>query len=446
MSTVEDWLASFGMSEYAELFAANRIDYAVLPDLTDYDLEKLGVVLGDRRKILRAIRALGEAIETPQPRGGMTNITILGSGFGALTAVRELRGLEVDADITVISPRDELHYLPSTIWIPTGLVKGEDLRYPLRRFFERKKVDFVQASATALAEGGRAVLTDAGRTHRNDHLIVATGARFLRKLPGIEHALVPCDGIAVAEEISRRLKALQGGTIAVGFATNPNEQGAMRGGPMFEYLFIIDSLLRKQGRHEKFEIVFFNPAARPGARLGPEAVDGLLAEMAKRDIRTRLGDKVVRFEERKVVTEGGDFAADLILFMPGLTGPAWLDKANLPLSPGGMIAADAFCRVRDRPGVWVVGDAGSYPGPDWLAKQAHQADLQAKAAAANIAASLVGREPATEFKSELVYIVDTLESGILVYRSPARNFVSPQTRLFHWAKRAFEKQYVMDYR
>ena len=102
---------------------------------------------------------------------------------------------------------------------------------------------------------------------------------------------------------------------------------------------------------------------------------------------------------------------------------------------------------QDRPGVWVVGDAGSYPGPDWLAKQAHQADLQAKAAAANIAASLAGREPATEFKSELVYIVDTLEFlGILVYRSPARNFVSPQTRLFHWAKRAFEKQYVMDYR
>ena len=47
----------------------------------------------------------------------MANISILGSGFGALTAVRELRRLRVEADITVISPRDELHYLPSTIWI-----------------------------------------------------------------------------------------------------------------------------------------------------------------------------------------------------------------------------------------------------------------------------------------------------------------------------------------
>ena len=71
MPTVGEWLASIGMSEYAELFSANRIDSAVLPDLTDHDLEKLGVVLGDRRKILRAIRELGEASETAQPRVGV---------------------------------------------------------------------------------------------------------------------------------------------------------------------------------------------------------------------------------------------------------------------------------------------------------------------------------------------------------------------------------------
>jgi sulfide:quinone oxidoreductase len=48
--------------------------------------------------------------------------------------------------------------------------------------------------------------------------------------------------------------------------------------------------------------------------------------------------------------------------------------------------------------------------------------------------------------AELICIVDTLKSGALVYRGPSRNFVSPQTRLFHWAKRAFEKQYVRAYR
>jgi class 3 adenylate cyclase/predicted ATPase len=55
MQQIADWLEKLGMSEYAQCFAKNRIDFSVLPDLTDQDLEKLGVVLGDRRKMLRAI-------------------------------------------------------------------------------------------------------------------------------------------------------------------------------------------------------------------------------------------------------------------------------------------------------------------------------------------------------------------------------------------------------
>jgi hypothetical protein len=55
MQQIADWLEKLGMSEYAQRFAENRIDLSVLPDLTDQDLEKLGVLLADRRKMLRAI-------------------------------------------------------------------------------------------------------------------------------------------------------------------------------------------------------------------------------------------------------------------------------------------------------------------------------------------------------------------------------------------------------
>ena len=58
MQNVADWLENLGMSEYAQRFAENRIDFSVLPDLTDQDLKDLGVVLGDRRKMLRAIAKL----------------------------------------------------------------------------------------------------------------------------------------------------------------------------------------------------------------------------------------------------------------------------------------------------------------------------------------------------------------------------------------------------
>ena len=58
MQQIADWLEKLGMSEYAQRFAENRIDFSVLPDLTDQDLKDLGVVLGDRRKMLRAIAKL----------------------------------------------------------------------------------------------------------------------------------------------------------------------------------------------------------------------------------------------------------------------------------------------------------------------------------------------------------------------------------------------------
>jgi len=69
MQEISDWLKKLGMSEYARRFAENRIDVSVLRDLTDQDLKDLGVVLGDRRKMLRAIGELGgdNTPVTPQP-------------------------------------------------------------------------------------------------------------------------------------------------------------------------------------------------------------------------------------------------------------------------------------------------------------------------------------------------------------------------------------------
>jgi class 3 adenylate cyclase len=61
MQRIADWLEKLGMSEYAQIFAENRIDFSVLRDLTDQDLKDLGIVLGDRRKMLRAIRELDAA-------------------------------------------------------------------------------------------------------------------------------------------------------------------------------------------------------------------------------------------------------------------------------------------------------------------------------------------------------------------------------------------------
>src|SRR3984957_6546016 len=61
MQQIAGWLEKLGMSEYTERFAENGIDISVLRDLTDQDLKDIGVLLGHRRKILRAIGELSSA-------------------------------------------------------------------------------------------------------------------------------------------------------------------------------------------------------------------------------------------------------------------------------------------------------------------------------------------------------------------------------------------------
>ena len=375
----------------------------------------------------------------------MNKITIIGAGFASLSAVRQLRKQNRDVEITVIAPRAELHYLPGIIWIPNGLRTREDLTIDLANFFQRMNVKFHQGNVTGLRDAGRIVETDNGEVS-NDGLIIASGGRFIKKLPGIEHAITPCEGISAAEKIRDRLKAMQGGTIAIGFAGNPNEPSAMRGGPMFEFLFGIDTLLRQQNRRDKFNLVFFSPAPQPGNRLGPKAMSGLLSEMGKRGIETHLGHKMKGFTAEKVTTEGGEFNADLILFMPGMTGNLWFDNTTLPRSAGGLLKANQHCKVEGWDKVYVAGDSGSFPGPDWMPKQAHMADLQAEAAAKNLLADLCGGLADATFKVELICIVDSVDKGTLVARTEKRSIVLPACRVFHWMKRGFEWWYLRQYR
>jgi SAM domain (Sterile alpha motif) len=69
-----EWLEGFGLGQYGEAFMQAAVDASVLPDLTEADLEKLGVVLGHRKRLLRAIAALA-APESEQPPGSSAALT-----------------------------------------------------------------------------------------------------------------------------------------------------------------------------------------------------------------------------------------------------------------------------------------------------------------------------------------------------------------------------------
>ena len=66
-NSVSAWLDNLGLGIYRESFQDNAIAWDVLPELTEGDLEALGVLLGHRKKLLRAIAQLSPSAEGMGP-------------------------------------------------------------------------------------------------------------------------------------------------------------------------------------------------------------------------------------------------------------------------------------------------------------------------------------------------------------------------------------------
>src|SRR5262249_38011873 len=88
---IATFLKRFGVEQYAHCFAENDIDFSLLRDLTEQDLEKIGIQsLGHRRKLLRAIPDLNDA----DPRGSAVPVPAAPAEPGLLD-IAERRQLTV---------------------------------------------------------------------------------------------------------------------------------------------------------------------------------------------------------------------------------------------------------------------------------------------------------------------------------------------------------------
>jgi class 3 adenylate cyclase/predicted ATPase len=88
MTDLQHWLEEIGLAQYGDLFVKNDIDWEVLPDLTEQDLEKLGFSLGHRKKLIKAIQA-SRAAPQSSTRSAETRLT------STATATAERRHLTV---------------------------------------------------------------------------------------------------------------------------------------------------------------------------------------------------------------------------------------------------------------------------------------------------------------------------------------------------------------
>lgn len=88
MSTIRRWLDEVGLSQYADAFEENDVSVDVLSEVSESDLEKLGVSLGHRKKLIRAIAALGES-PAASASGERRHATVMFSDLSGYTAMNE---------------------------------------------------------------------------------------------------------------------------------------------------------------------------------------------------------------------------------------------------------------------------------------------------------------------------------------------------------------------
>ena len=100
MPDLRNWLGSFNLDGYYETFIENKIDSDVLPDLTESDLEKLQIPLGDRKRLMRAIHALLEETRGENQSASMSSATAQIDSSG-----------ETDSNLAVLGGGERLRHL-----------------------------------------------------------------------------------------------------------------------------------------------------------------------------------------------------------------------------------------------------------------------------------------------------------------------------------------------
>ena len=372
-------------------------------------------------------------------------VLVLGGGFAGLEAAIFLR--KRGFKVTMISNRDYFYIYPTSIWIPTGKAKFEDICIPLKELSDVHGFELIVDEVKEIYSKERRVVCVNGE-YGFEYLVIAIGSGKMQH-EGSEHFLSICgepkEAIKIKERIDELIKR-GSGKIAMGFGGNPKDPSNVRGGPAFEVLFNLHNHLKKVGVRNKFELTFFAPMQKPGARLGEQALKMMDIFFKRLDIKRHFGKKIKRFESDGIIFEDDSkLKSDFTMFIPAGNGHPVFKNSDLPLNEAGLIKINDYCEVvyddkKDRDcNIFAIGDCVAFEGPDWRAKQGHIAEVMARNVAFNIEAVSKGSSERKGYMEHIniLCVMDSGDGAAFVYRNDKGGKMIPMPIVGHWIKKAW---------
>lgn len=368
----------------------------------------------------------------------INKITILGGGIAGVEAALYCR--KEGFDVELISDREYLFINPIAIWIPVESLNFEDATIPLQKLAIRHGFRLTIDTITAINPHDKTITLQQGGICQIPNLIIAVGATKV-KHEGLEHTLSICGAPEQSLLLQEKINALisrGSGKIAFGFGGNPNDPSAVRGGPGFELFFNLHHRLTKLGIRDNYEMTFFAPMAKPGARMGDKALTMMSKLFASNNFADRYGKKIKHFEANGIIFEDDSrLASDLTMFIPALSGFDFIHQSSLECNPAGFIRVNDFCEIPGVHGWYAIGDAAALEGPDWKAKQGHIAEVMARNVAHNHAITLgckKGKKKGYQEHLTILCLMDMGNGAGFVYRNAKKALLIPLPIIGHWMK------------
>jgi sulfide:quinone oxidoreductase len=371
----------------------------------------------------------------------MKKVLVLGGGFAAIESAIFLR--KGGHSVTLVTDRDFFYIYPTSIWIPTGESSFDDVCIDMYALQKAHGFELIVDAVSQIKALQKQVVLQSGRVlEQFDTLIIAMGASKM-KPKGVQNTLSICGEPQQSLLIKERLEALiakGSGKITFGFGGNPNDTSAVRGGPGFELLFNVHNMLKKKGIRENFELTFFAPMEKPGARMGPQAL-GMMDTFFKRlNITKHFGKKIKMFESDGVIFEDDSkLPSDFIMFIPAGDGHEVVKNSDLPQNAAGFIKINDYCEVEGFSDIYAIGDVAALEGPEWRAKQGHIAEVMARNVAHNIDVKLSGKGVKKGYQEHLniLCVMDSGDGAAFVYRDDKKAAMFPLPFVGHWLKKGW---------
>lgn len=397
----------------------------------------------------------------------MSHIVIIGASTGGMPAAYDIREtVGKTHKITVISPSENFHFVPSNPWVAVGWRKREDISFLIEPCLKKKNIDFIPQAVAEIKPDDRQLLLADDQLIDYDYLVIATGPKLA--FDEVE-GLGPRGYTQSVCTVDHAEKAWQNwqnfvqdpGPIVVGAV-----QGASCFGPAYEFAFIMNTDLRRRKIRNKVPMTFVTSEPYIG-HLGLGGVGdsrGMMeAELRSQDIKFITNARITKVEAEIMHVAEHNAAGDVIkehalpfkysMMLPAFKGVDAIANLGEDLvNPRGFVKVDAHQRNPKWQNIYAVGvciaipPVETTPVPTGTPKTGYMIESMVCATAHNIADAIKGKEGRHEGTWNAICLADMGDTGVAFVampQIPPRNVAwMRKGKWVHLAKIAFEKYFI----